>query len=388
MATDPDSSRFERAKQRFQEGLAHFESGHFQEAERCFSESLSVLPGRVSTLVNLAATQLQLASPVAALASAEQALAAEPDDADAWLHRGTALAELGRPGDALQSFDRLLALSPGHAQAWSRRGGVLREMNRLDEAALAFEQALAHGGDTELNSYYLAAVRAGQAPATAPRRYVQSLFDAYAGEFDAHLVGTLHYRAHEVLTRHLHDLHGPGGGRFVSALDLGCGTGLCGPQVRPRVASLTGVDLSGPMLEKARALGVYDHLAQADIVEHLRSTEARHDLVLAADVFIYVGDLEPVFAALPRVMPAGGVFCFSAELCAERAAHEKAASGVAPGGSAGFELMPSLRYAHSEHYLQDLAARHGFDITRLVREPVREEQRETIDGLFVYLVRR
>jgi predicted TPR repeat methyltransferase len=128
------------------------------------------------------------------------------------------------------------------------------------------------------------------------------------------------------------------------------------------------------MLDKAQALGLYDRLVHADIVDHLQSTEERYDLVTAADVFIYVGDLEPVFAALDPALETKGIFCFSAECAAAE--------------SVDFELLPSLRYAHSERYLRALAARHGFDLLQLIRAPIREDQREPIRGMYVYLARR
>ena len=189
-------------------------------------------------------------------------------------------------------------------------------------------------------AFYLASVEAGAAPATAPAAYVAGLFDSYADEFDSHLVGALRYQAHRQLVDQLVATCG-GGARFRSALDLGCGTGLCGPLVRPMAARLTGVDLSARMIEKARSLGVYDRLEQGDIIEFLDGSEDRWDLVLAADVFIYVGDLEPVFARLERAM-AEGVFCFSVESL--------------EGDGAGLRLLPSLRYAHSEAYLERLAS--------------------------------
>ena len=405
MQATPVPEAFEQARQFFLDGLEALEAARYQAAEQLFLSSLALLPGRVSTLINLAATQLKLSRPEAALAAAEQALEAEADDPDAWLHKASALGQLnrhpqalaalekllslgalpagelwlrhgqtlqalGRPAQALASYDRALAADPGIAQAWSNRGSILRESKRHPEAAHAFEQALAHGADPELHRYYLAAVSDGPAPASAPGHYVETLFDDYADEFDAHLVGQLGYQAHGTLARHLAAL---GRGRFRSALDLGCGTGLCAPLLRPMTDQLTGVDLSRQMLDKARALGLYDHLAQADIVAYLRDTDAQHDLVTAADVFIYVGDLEPVFAALAQRLEAGGLFCFSAECSAS--------------GSVDFELLTSLRYAHSERYLRGLAARHGFDLVQLIRAPIREDQREAIPGMFVYLER-
>ena len=236
-------------------------------------------------------------------------------------------------------------------------------MKRTEEAAHAFEQAIAHGADPELHRYYLASVSAQPVPATAPAHYVETLFDDYADEFDAHLVGRLGYRAHSTLARHLAALDR---GRFRSALDLGCGTGLCAPFLKPMTQRLAGVDLSSQMMDKARALGLYDRLVHADIVAYLRGTDERYDLITAADVFIYVGDLEPVFAALEKAMAPNGIFCFSAECAA--------------GEDVDFELLPSLRYAHSERYLRALAKQHGFDVVQLIRAPIREDQREPIHG--------
>ncbi len=411
---------FEAAKQHFIDGLAALEAGRLNDAEAQFTASLALLPGRVSTLINLAAVRMKLAKPAEALAAAEQVLAIEPHNTEAMFHQGTALAELGRhdealasltklialdasraepwmhrgfalhtlgrPHDALVSYDRALAIDPGLAQAWSHRGGILREAMRLEEAADAFEQAIAHGADAELHGYYLASVRAltpaGQSvtgptaiPTIAPAHYVQSLFDDYAAEFDHHLIDLLHYRAHIVLTEPLAELATDrASGKFASALDLGCGTGLCAPLVKPLADRLVGIDLSAGMLDQAHALGLYDELAQADATGYLQTTTERFDLILAADVFIYIGDLAPIFEAASRVMPRGGVFCFSAE--------------QAGSESHDFELLPSLRYAHAERYLRELAAAHGFEVTALSAQTIREDQREAITGLFVYLRRR
>ena len=67
------------------------------------------------------------------------------------------------------------------------------------------------------------------------------------------------------------------------------------------------------------------------------------------------------------------MFCFSVELAQD---------------DRDFELMPSLRYAQSERHVRDLAALHAFDIVQMLRRPIREDQRQPINGLFVYLSRR
>jgi len=365
--------RFEQAKAHFFAALGRQQAGDFDEAERLYRASLAAVPGRASTLINLAAVQLRLARPADALASADAALAAERDSTDALLHRATALAQLGQAEEALAAFQRVLAIDPRHALAWSGSGTLLRELDRLPEAAHAFREALRHGADPDLHTFYLASVDAAAAPASAPAAYVAGLFDSYADDFDSHLVGALGYQAHRQLVDHLVASCG-GDTRFRSALDLGCGTGLCGPLVRPIAGLLTGVDLSARMIEKARSLGVYDRLEQADLIDFLDTRRESWDLVLAADVFIYVGDLEPVFARLERAM-AEGVFCFSVE------------SLAGDGAGDGVRLLPSLRYAHSQDYLERLASRHGFEVAAMKHAPVREEQREAVEGLYVILRR-
>jgi predicted TPR repeat methyltransferase len=397
-STDND---FELAKAEFLDGLSCFQRGSFGQAEKHYLASLQALPGRASTLINLAATQLQLGHPQEAMSSADAALKAEPDSTEALLHRATALMQLERFGEALSGFDRLLerdasalhgwlrrsqtlerlgafaealasferalALDPENAEAWSGQGSLLRELHRFDESAHAFRMALRHGADPDLHAYYLASVQGGKSPSTAPRKYVEGLFNNYADEFDKHLVDSLRYTAHVQLIDGLKHL---APGPYTGALDMGCGTGLCGPLVRPLVDRLTGVDLSAAMLLKAQELGVYDKLEKMDVVEFLEQGAQRFDLILAADVFIYIGDLTQTFAAARNAMNQG-IFCFSVELLDD--------------GAGDFQLLPSLRYAHCEAYLRRLCSRFSFNYLAGVRALVREDQGRPIHGLYVYL---
>ena len=351
-------------------GIALGDLGRAQEAAASHDRALELDPARAIDLFHRGLAHNMLGRHADALADFAAVLALRPADGEAWFRHGQTLQLLDRPGDALASYEKSLACDAGQAQAWSNRGGILRDMKRLGEAAHCYEQAIAHGADEALHRYFLAAVRSGPAPARPPGAYVESLFDHYAGEFDTHLLHALHYQAHVVL---VDGLAGLPSRWFVHALDLGCGTGLCGPLVKPRVERIDGVDLSGAMLEQARALGVYAELRRGDLVGHLRSTPERHDLLLAADVFIYVGDLAAVFEGARRVLEPGGVFCFSVELA---------------GDEHDFELRPSLRYAHSERYVSRLADDHGFALRQCLARPIREEQGVPITGLFIYLEKR
>lgn len=358
-------SAFEQARTLFLEGVAHYEAGRLAQAERTFAAALDLAPGRPSVLTNLGAVRLQLGRADEALALLQESLAQEPANPEALGHAATALAELGRMQEAVAMFDRALAADGRRPALWTLRGSALRELGRRDEAAASFREALARGGDRELLAYYLAGLDAGQAPAHPPRQYVQALFDGYANGFDAHLVRMLRYEAPQLLVPRMV----AGGRRFAHALDLGCGTGLCGRLLRPHADRLAGVDLSANMLEEARSAGVYDALVHGDVLDFLQQPGARFDAVIAADVFIYVGALDAVFAALAQRMAAGGAFAFTVE------------------ESEGEDLVlrPSLRYAHSEAGLRRLAREHGFTVQAIEHRPVREDQRVPVPGLFCWL---
>ena len=386
----------ERAKALFMQGLAQFESQQLEAACDSFAAALALAPGRPSLLQNHGATLFQLGRDEEAITQLQAAVTADPEHGDSWLYLGLALQRRGHWSDAAAALERALPLLPDDyalrlacaachsrcgnmaralvlydqairqqpelAAAWIDKGNLLRETGLLDAARKCFTEAV-RLGDVEMGSYYLAAVSPGVAPMAPPRRYVESLFDDYAGEFQQHLVKALEYSAHTTLCRPLL------GKRYGAVLDLGCGTGLCGELMRGSAVAIDGVDLSSAMLAQARAAGAYRALAHEDVQAYLDATSERYDLVLAADVFIYVGDLSRVFAGVRRVLAPQGVFAFSVEL----------ASGL------DLQLLPSLRYAHSEAYVRRLADEHGLQMKEVVQAPIRKDQQKAIQGLYVYL---
>ena len=391
----------EQAKALFFEGIAHFEAERFVEAEQCFESALLRVPGRVSVLSNLGVTQFRLGKWAQAQQTLIEVTAADPQDRDAWtalglsqaalaqwagavdalkarvalseptaaiyLSLGQCLARLDRVDEALAAYQEALQLDPRLAMAWSERGNLLRDARRYREAAHCFEEALAHGADQTLHEFYLASVRDLHAePPAAPRDYVEALFDQYADAFDTHLVKQLNYQAHDILLAPLRSE----GRHFSLVLDLGCGTGLCGQLINAQADAVDGVDLSAAMVQRAQASGVYRQVAHGDLVSFLQASDLPADLILAADVFIYVGALDQVFAAVRRRLRAGGQFAFSLELN--------------QNGKA-LELMPSLRYSHSADYIHRLAQANGLRVVRQIEGPLREDQRRPVPGLYCYL---
>ena len=303
-----------------------------------------------------------------AVDSFERAIALRPQWAEAHSALGASLQKLGDFDAALAAYDRALALKPGHALAHYHRGNTLRSLGRTEEAVAAYRAALAHGDDPQTIAFALASVGAGKTPATLPGDYVRTLFDQYANHFDQHLTEVLGYRtpaALDVLIR------SAGHREALDIVDLGCGTGLCGPYLHAYARRLDGVDLSQQMLDKAAERALYNELACTDLVDYLAGRAQVWDLAVAADVFVYIGDLAPVFDAVHQALRPGGRFCFSVE-------------AGAPDG-ADYVLQPSNRYAHTLPYLQRLATATGFTVLATDKLAARQENGAPITAHTVLL---
>jgi predicted TPR repeat methyltransferase len=156
--------------------------------------------------------------------------------------------------------------------------------------------------------------------------------------------------------------------RFETLLDLGCGTGLVGAAFRPFAAHLVGADLSPAMLARAQAKELYDRLTVGNLSSVLADEiahGAKYDLVLAADVFVYVNDLGKIIAAVARVLAPTGIFAFTVET----------------HSGAGVELLPALRFAHGENYLREVVATAGLKLLALEKAAIRTEKAAPVAGL-------
>lgn len=258
-----------------------------------------------------------------------------------------------------------LELAPGWAMGWFRLGEMQEAAGAFGEAAHAWRTTLKLDPDDRPGAA-LKLELIGEAPASAapPGAFVEALFDHYAGTFDRSLVEKLAYRVPELL---FDAILAQGERRFGHAVDLGCGTGLMGEKLRSHAGFLEGHDISSAMLKKAEGKKVYDRLVKSDL-QSLSLPPGRADLVTAADVFMYVGALDGIFARAAAALPAEGVFAFSVEK------HD---------GPEDFVLRPSRRYAHSQAYLGRLLDVHGLSILSLATAPIRTDRGEPIEGLIV-----
>ena len=331
-------------------GLVHYDLGDYAEALRAFATADALSPSDVDTLFNLALCHKQTGDSAAAIAAYRQVLALAPDHVDCLYNLGGCYRDRHDDQQAMACYRHVLAIRPDYLSAVNNLAYLHHRAGENEQAIACYGQVLEQRPGDESVRYLLAALL-GVPLNQAPDAYVRNFFDTYAEGFEQHLADGLGYdnprQLHACLCR------SPVGSiRCDHGLDLGCGTGLSGQAFRDMVTELDGVDLSGRMLAQAAQKGCYARLHHDSILHHLAVTEATYDFFLATDVFIYVGELTPIFTAMRAVARPGALFCFSTEHL----------------DVDGYRLLPTGRFAYAPAYIQAVADRTGWSV--LTRESV------------------
>jgi len=359
-------------------GLLLHGQGRLVEAEAALRRAAMLAPEDPEAHYALGLVHKDAGRAEASVAALRAALARDPAHAAAHDAMGSALKDLGRLEEAVAAYRAAVAQAPDFAAAHYNLAGALQDIGQPIEALDGYRRCLDLDPANDSARHMVAALR-GETTAAAPAAYVREMFDGYAAGFEHHLLARLHYRApallREAVDRFLAGTTSSCATPFARVLDLGCGSGLVGAAFRDRAGTLDGVDLSPRMVEACRRRGIYDSVCESDVVDFLAAAGAPYDLLLAADLFIYIGDLEAVFAAVRARCAPGGLFVFSVERLE-----------ASEGGGAGYALRSSGRYAQSAAYIGGLAKAHGFTVVDETVAPLREAQGQPIVGL-IYVLR-
>ncbi|MAM61526.1 MAG: methyltransferase type 12 [Maritimibacter sp.] len=273
------------------------------------------------------------------------------------------MAHLGDMDAAIQVLGIALDLSPDWAAGWFRLGEFHDLVGETDVAVEMWRRAEALDPSDPFGAGLRCDLtRAVPVSETMPPAFVELLFDQYASRFESSLVGKLEYCGPEEI---MLALDAAGFHNAARALDLGCGTGLLGERLRPFCRWLEGYDLSAGMLGEAEAKGLYDRLGKRDIGA-LEIVGAPFDLIVAADVFAYLGALERVVAWCAGMLVPGGRFAFTVEQ-----------------GTEGVTLRESQRFAHGRDYIEDILQEAGFGAIRIADCVVRMDRGAPVASLCV-----
>lgn len=388
-------------------GLLHFDAGRSDSAIDLIQRSLEKDERNTSALNNLGNILKLIGEPKAAFAAYVRAVELDSRHEEAWKNINVLLRASGDYDEVLEIMSEIVRLDPENASAWHTYGLALMFTGAKEAASEAFEKSLKYDdpkaptalwrarvlsalGRTDMSQHYLEKIveadpdnkaalyhlsaARGDDLQHAPEDYVKTHFDKFSDSFDEVLEG-LGYRAPELVAEDVVALAGQRSEPFPDVVDLGCGTGLCGPLISDHCGKLTGVDLSRGMMEKAAQLKVYDFLVEGELVSFLSSDlPTRFDLAVCVDTLCYIGNLGPFMKALAGALKPGGTLVASVE-------------HLVDGSGPEFRVDVSGRYAHTPAYIRKCAEDASLIYKTDREEVLRKELGQEVQGL-IFQVQR
>ena len=343
-------------------------TSRLEEAEGAFVSAISLRPDYPEALMNLATVRRSRGDLEDAERLLRRSLQLRPNWADAQINLANVALAQRRFEEAATLFASALQAEPGYVHVYESFARAASRAGRLDEAAAAFRRLLSFDPDNVVSRHLLAACISDPHCERAPEVYVRKLFDHYAPHFDESLA-RLQYRAPQLIVERLTRSVAPNSN--LEVLDAGCGTGLCGPLLKPFAARLVGVDLSAGMLAEAAKRELYDELVEAELGAYLTAHPSSFNIIVCCDTLVYLGQLEDTIATAATALTPGGLLLFTLELL------------TADGDDRCYRLAPTGRFSHSAAYVRRTLVNTG--LVDVITDPIipRLECGEPVQGLLV-----
>ena len=393
-------------------GLLSHQQGNDEQGIDLIQRSLKVFPGNAGAHNNLGNIYKRAGKSDEAIDSYSAALGINPNHADTWNNFGVLLRGAERFDEAERALRNAVTINKKHAEAWhnlgllylltghlenagdafeaclelgTKRWGdpvwharVLCAIGRHDKALAQMELHLERNPDDPVAKHQIAALK-GEVVERASDGYVKKHFDSFADSFDE-VLARLSYRAPEIVAGVVDQLM-EGVEPIGDVIDLGCGTGLCGPLIRRHCKVLTGMDLSEGMLRKAAELKnedgtrVYDHLVEAELVTFLNESPRNcFGMATCVDTLCYFGPLEEMMGELTPALRPGGIMVATVERCEDL-------------DGPGYLIDQSGRYSHTLPYIKKTASDAGLNFVSSEEVILRKELGKDVHG-YVFVVER
>jgi len=340
-----------------------------ESALKCSKKALFLNPRHAGALYNHAMALSGLGNLTEAVSVYQKALQYSPQNPAIYYNLGNLYKDLQNYDEAIKQLHECIKLDPGRAEALFSLGTLYTELGQVDDALEYLNKSIA--ADTNIKSkadYFITALSNSTSSSDeGAYDHVKSLHDTHAEIFDYHLQKGLGYQVPTQFYEIYRQLNKSGD--KIDVLDLGCGTGLCGIAFKELSNTITGVDLSPGMLEKAHLTNCYDELVESELSQYLEDNVRKFDLILSADVFIYIGKLDRVMPACTNALKPNGYMFFSVEKVENQ----------------DYKLRISGRYAHSAEYIERLASESGMEVVMRKNTIIRKEIGRNIDGYIFVL---
>ena len=346
------------------QGKALVKKNQLNEALIFFEKALELNSNFVDALNNLGLVQHKLGKLDKAVRTYKKVVAIDSNYALESNNKILSVIYLFSHGDiqeALEILNDLVEKNPKDALLFNMLGGCLVSIGQNEMAIANYQKALEFEPKYAIPRHMLNSLT-GYTSKEPPKQYVKNLFDDYAHRFNDALVNNLQYSLPFIIKELILESNSEKS-QYKNVIDLGCGTGLAGKDLKDISTNLIGIDISENMISEAEKLDIYDTLIVGDIVEKLNTSQDKFDLLVALDVLIYIGDPKSIFQAVRKCCKLNSLFVFSVEIQDEN----------------GYSLLKSSRYAHSDEYIMDQS--NGlFDLVNSQNVRLRKEGENWIEG--------
>ena len=320
------------------QGKSLIKPNKLSEAKFFFQKALELRPDFADALTNLAIVEHKLGNLDQAVRLYKKVVALNSNYALESENKVLSVIYFFSQGDmqkALEILNILAEKNPKDALLFNMLGGCFASLGQAEMAIKNYQKALEFEPEYAIPKHMLNSLT-GHTSKEPPKQYVKNLFDDYAYRFNAALVNNLKYSLPFII-KELILKSNSAKSQYQNVIDLGCGTGLAGKNLREISTNLSGIDISENMIFEAKKLDIYDILIVGDIVEKLNASHDKFDLLVALDVLIYIGDVKPTFQSVRKCCKLNSLFVFSVEIQDE----------------SGYSLLKSSRYAHSDRYIME-----------------------------------
>jgi predicted TPR repeat methyltransferase len=271
--------------------------------------------------------------------------------------------------EALHYYHLIIKYDNKHGMAYAGLGNIYIKKNDFDNAKKYYSLAAKYCPNDEKITYLNNSFQ-GRFVDAAPVEYIKDLFDQYADHFEEHLQTQLGYEVPKLAANYIKELIND---EEKTVLDLGCGTGISAIEMGKLSikANFTGIDLSTKMLDEAKKKNLYNKLYQVEIKEFLQNYDSKFDIILAFDLFIYIGNLNQIFALIKKILTEKGIFALSIEEnfdCKDYILQRNTA-----------------RYAQSMSYIMRLAEENSLSIIKNDKLYIRKGEVDGIKGRLIIL---
>lgn len=331
-----------------------------------FTKALLIDNNYTEARNNLAATFMHYDRFENALMHYDVLLKQDPQNSEYLYNSGVAQMALGHLTEAIAYFETLLNEESNHFAALNNLAAIYIRLDDREQAKNLLNRALAAKPDDAASRHMLNALTQKTLVAENSPEYAMNLFNNYALYYDQHMQGLLQYSLPQHIARVLHKFHVL---HVENTLDLGCGTGLTGLILREISDVLIGVDISAKMLNQAKAKNIYNQLVEKELITFLQHDKQRYDLVVAADVFPYLGELDSFFAALKLNLQPQAYFLFTIEI-----------SKTEP-----WLLQPTARFSHNPNYIRELCNQYELEIIHQEQLIARQQDKQALAEILFFV---